>query len=191
MKNIITKNFIFILLFSTLNPLLVAKEYKNLEYINFYAIAIPKIWKTLRDPVDENCMLVGKNVDYKKSKFTASICVLHLSPKDALRESGFFVIDNNWIKGGSMDSGMAKIEYKKDFTSISGSASCGISDSAGFHAAGGTCFTYLVFGADYSVRIDGNGDINLNNDIQKIIKTLKIKCRLPENIIKEIFSNDH
>ncbi|WP_151070695.1 hypothetical protein [Cupriavidus oxalaticus] len=75
---------------------------------------------------------------------------------------------------------------------ISGDASCGIEDAAGFHAAGGICRSVIVLGKTYGITVDmivnriGKPVATRKNEVlQKIVDSIHLSNPGSRKAIKE------
>jgi hypothetical protein len=98
-----------------------------------------------------------KNPKNKYQSMAISLCVVKMNPAEILHRIGFRRINDDIVRVGSMDSQVARIEYRSNYPMISAAATCGITDSAGFHAAKGNCFSAAIFGRDYDVAVETDG----------------------------------
>lgn len=139
-----------------------------------YTVHIPDTWEVRRDPDDRSCIIVDKPDKKKAQEFTLLICVAEESPKDIAARQGFFYSHEKWFRGGAMDSEIAALVEQSGTLRLYGSASCGISDEAGMHSAGGVCFSAVVFGETYSVTLETDGTEENIEAIQKIAQSVML-----------------
>lgn len=140
-----------------------------------YLVRVPKNWKAVEYVGDPNCTYLKKEESLPHQSFTVMICVREGREGVVANRAGFFFRDGIWVKTGSMDEQPATLDWSAQFPKISGVASCGITDDTGFHAAGGNCYSAIVFGDGYGVLIETDGtekDLSLvANVVGKVIPT--------------------
>lgn len=117
------------------------------------------------------------------------ICVEHLIPSEALSKNGYFVQSGVWVIGGSMDVGQAKLEFKQDSVSIHGLASCGVSDKAGTHAAGGVCYSFMTFSSRYAVSVQSTGNKNDIADVAILAESIRLAVKPSVEQLRNVFSD--
>jgi hypothetical protein len=144
-----------------------------------YSVQVPNSWVRLNgsslssfDDQSANCSyFLDKKVKHQSAAL--SICVIRMSPERALGQVGFQKVDDRLVRAGSMDAKPAQIEEHAGYVKVSGNASCGIYDDAGFHAAGGNCYSAIIFGRDYHIALetDGSEPLNLIHQIADSVKS--------------------
>jgi hypothetical protein len=156
---------------------------------NFYSIPLPRqlFFAHIRESRD--CMFVQRIIGKKKSRRIATICVERLNPREALRKNAFFVQDNSWVIGGSMDVGLATIEFKQESISIHGQASCGLADNAGIHAAGGLCYSFLTFSSHYAVSVQSTGNKNDIAEVASLAHSIVLAVKPSAAELRNVFSD--
>ncbi|WP_151070696.1 hypothetical protein [Cupriavidus oxalaticus] len=118
-----------------------------------YSFKLPPGWTTKKTNNNE-CFEIYESRKVPPKEPEISLCFKMGNASSVAERHGFFKLDGQWVKGGSMDTGTASICETESQLTISGEASCGIDDAAGFHAAGGICRAVIVFGQTYSVTVD-------------------------------------
>jgi hypothetical protein len=120
-----------------------------------------------------------------QQSFALSICKIKATPSQALSRIGFQTIDGRLVRAGSVDAQDAIIDERNGYIRVSGDASCGISDEAGFHAAGGNCYYAIIFGRDYSVALETDGSEPLSV-IRKITDSVILKTPADKKLSTDI-----
>jgi len=156
---------------------------------HFYSISLPSQLFFSKVPESRDCMFVQRRTGAKKSRHVAMICVEALNHRDVLSKNGFFVQNSNWVIGGSMDIGQAKIEFKQDSVSIHGQTSCGVSDNAGIHAAGGLCYSFLTFSSHHAVSVQSTGNEKDIADFARLADLITLAVKPSAEELRNIFQN--
>lgn len=156
---------------------------------HFYSISLARQLLFAKIPESQDCRFVQRRIGKKKSRRIAMICIERLSPPEALSKNGFFVQDNSWVIGGSMDAGPAKITFNQGSITIQGQASCGTSDNVGIHAAGGLCYSFLTFSSHYAVSVQSTGDKNDIADVATLAGLIRLTVKPSAEELRKVFSD--
>ncbi|MEM5429929.1 hypothetical protein [Cupriavidus oxalaticus] len=156
-----------------------------------FIFKLPQGWVTKKTN-DNECFEIYENIKIRPKEAEIFLCLKKGNTLSVAESHGFFKIDGQWIKSGSMDTGMASIHETETQMTISGEASCGIFDSAGFHAAGGICRSVIVLGQTYGVTVDmvvnefGKPVAKRKNEaLQKIVDSIRLSNPGSRKAIKE------
>lgn len=133
-----------------------------------FTLVIPKKWRASKDADNGQCTLLHDAKDQDRP-FALRICLVMEDPGFVASEHGFFLDNKSWTYAGSMDTQPAKLSVASSGVRLTGTASCGITDESGFHAAGGECLTSIVFGEEYSVVFETDGTATDLSEIKIIV----------------------
>ena len=121
-----------------------------------FSLSYPSTWHTRKDPFLSECTLLYSPHKTRQEDFTLRVCFREGMPIDILGDMGFVKDSGKWFATGSMDRNEANIVMGNKYV-ISGLATCGVSDQAGFHAAGGNCYRAVVLGKTHSITFESSG----------------------------------
>ena len=135
-----------------------------------FTLVIPKTWRASTDAHNEQCKLLHDAKD-RDQPFELRICLVMEGPSFVASEHGFFFDEKSWTYAGSMDIQPAEFSVASNGVRLTGIASCGITDEAGFHSAGGKCLTSIFFGEKYSVVFETDGSTTDFSEVRKIVNS--------------------
>lgn len=152
-----------------------------------YTLTVPRTWTIEKDSLNPDCKLLKSPKATKEQNFSVRLCVVVGSPTLIASERGFYRDGEDWIYTGSMDTRPAKLsEGGGGMMRLTGKASCGITNSTGFHAPGGECYTTVVFGQNYSVVFETDGTFKDYSTIQKILGSTTLVAPGDHRVVKEM-----
>ncbi|SAL77973.1 hypothetical protein AWB71_05585 [Caballeronia peredens] len=144
-----------------------------------FSVWVPDSWRVIEgkkfssfDDLPATCKYF-RNPKSNHQDMALSLCVVKLSPAEVLHRVGFRKVNDVIARAGSMDSQVARIEERSKHLLVSASASCGITDSAGFHAAKGNCYSAAIFGREYSIALETDGTEPLKV-VRKVVNSVKL-----------------
>jgi hypothetical protein len=146
----------------------------------YFSITIPDGWKVFDgqkfssfDGPPAQCIFFRNPIN-KYQDFALSVCAVGVKPGELLRRIGFQKINGEIVRTGSMDYQKARIQERNGHLMVSAAASCGVSDAAGFHAAGGKCYSAAIFGKQRNVAVETDGTEPLEL-VSKIVNSIRLR----------------
>ena len=131
----------------------------------------PRSWRIIRDEDVPECMLFNSPAKKKFEPFTLRICLRDGPPFDVATDMGFFLKSGTWTIASSMDKAKATISKATGRLTLEGIVSCGVTDQAGFHAAGGICFKAVLLGAARSLTFESSGLATNFEEMKAVVKS--------------------
>lgn len=92
----------------------------------------------------------------------------------AARNAVFVRNSNGWTAKGRFGERKAERLTAADWTGLKSVVDCGVSDSAGFHAAGGECLWAVLSDGRRSVVIDTQGTVPADGEWMRLIESVRL-----------------
>jgi uncharacterized protein YecT (DUF1311 family) len=146
-----------------------------------FEYSVPSSWKQGSGP-SPDCT-VFMNPLMKDQSFALMVCTTSKSVYDILAENNYIKFGDKLLRAGYTRFSIAPVNVRSNYVSVSSRTICGITDEAGFHAAGGMCYTLIAFGNNFSVIFDTDGTEQNDKEVKGIFNSLKIKIKGDSGLI--------